>query len=126
MPGEIAFEEMFRKPPFLVLDSADAALTSGLVGRIWTLRRDYPELTDVDDFKAWSASGTAKVVFANWVEPADPDGSALCSETRVQAIGRQAQLGIAAVRPLIGAFHALIGSEALETAVRRAERQGSG
>ncbi len=41
---------------------------SGIVGRIWTLRRDYPELRDPEEFRAWSTPGTARVVFANWIE----------------------------------------------------------
>jgi len=47
----------------------------------------------------------------------------LASETRVQALGVQGRVGVAAVRPLVSAFHNLVGSEAIEAAVRRAERQ---
>lgn len=122
MPPGIAFEEMFRRPPFVVLEAGDSALVSGLVGRIWTLRRDYPKLTDEEQFSEWSQRGTAKVVFAHWVEPAGGERSALCSETRVRALGGQGQVGLAAVRPLVRAFQNLIGSDALEAAVRRAER----
>ena len=121
VPADVAFDQLFRRPPFVILDGGDGGLVSGLVGRIWTLRRDYPELSDAGQFQEWSARGTAKVVFANWVEPADHGRSALCSETRVMAIGRQGQVGVAAVRPLVTAFQALIGSDALEAAVRRAE-----
>jgi hypothetical protein len=126
MPADIQFEQMFRRPPFVVLDGGDGALVSGLVGRIWTLRRDYPALADGQQFREWSRRGTAKVLFANWVEPAEPDRSALCSETRVQALGRQGQVGLAAVRPLVTAFQNLVGTDALEAAVRRAEDSRSG
>ena len=122
LPPSLTFDEMFRSPPFLVLDQeADDALVSGLVGRIWTLRRDYPELRDADEFRAWSTPGTARVVFANWVQPLTSGGATLNSETRVEAIGAQGRLGLAAVRPLVSAFHGLVGSEAIAAAVRFAE-----
>jgi hypothetical protein len=122
VPAGITFDRMFREPPFIVLEEdSDGTLVAGLVGRIWTLRRDYPALGDREEFRGWDAPGTARVVFANWVEPTDFGGGALCSETRVQAIGRQGQVGVALVRPLVSAFHHLIGSEGIAEAVRRAE-----
>jgi hypothetical protein len=90
---------------------------SGIVGRIWTLRRDYPELRDPEDFRAWSTPGTARVAFANWI-----DGDALFSETRVDAFGVQGRLGLRAVRPLVRAFQGLIGSDGIAAAVSLAER----
>jgi hypothetical protein len=124
-PPGLAFDELFRGPPFLVLEEDDQSLVSGIVGRIWTLRRDYPALEDPEAFRAWSQRGTAKVVFANWVEPIDGGGAALIAEVRVQAIGRQGQLGLATVRPLVRAFQHLIGSDGITAAVRRAEHSGS-
>jgi hypothetical protein len=124
IPGVAAnrtFEQLFRSQPFTVLAESERSLVSGLVGKIWTLRRDYPAV-DAEDFREWSSSGTAKVMFAHWVEPADEDRSALHSETRVQAFGAQGTLGLATVRPLIRGFEHLVGSEALAAAVRRAER----
>ncbi len=124
IPGLAAgssFTELFQNAPFTVLAQADRSLVSGLVGRIWTLRRDYPVI-DPEDFVEWSSSGTAKVVIAHWVEPADTARSSLHSETRVQAFGAQGRLGLASVRPLVRAFEQLVGSEALAAAVRRAER----
>jgi hypothetical protein len=122
LPPALTFDEMFRAPPFLVLEqNPDDALVSGLVGRIWTLRRDYPELRDVNEFRGWSTAGTARVVFANWVQSLSSGGAALTSETRVEAIGPQGRLGVAAVRPLVTAFQGLVGSEAIAAAVRIAE-----
>jgi hypothetical protein len=120
-PPSISFDELFRSEPFLVLQDGEAALVSGIVGRIWTLRRDYPELTGAEEYLHWSRSGTAKVMFANWVEPGRSDGSLLHSETRVQAFGVQGQIGLTSVRPMIRAFQPLIGSDAMAAAVRRAE-----
>lgn len=125
IPGVAAdssFDELFRSPPFTVLDQADRWLVSGLVGRIWTLRRDYPILEDPAEFRRWSSSGTAKVVYAHWVQADERGCSALRSETRVAAFGAQGQLGLASIRPLIRAFEHLVGSDALDAAVRHAER----
>jgi hypothetical protein len=116
--GSIPYDELFREPPFVVLHEDERAVVSGLVGRIWTLRRDYPEIA-ADEFRSWSEPGTACVVFANWVEPAG-GGAALVSETRVRATDRDGRRGLTAVRPLITAFNALIGREALDLAVSRA------
>jgi hypothetical protein len=126
IPGtepEIKFDELFRQAPFIVLEQGDRALVSGLVGRIWTLRRDYPELTGPDDFRGWSTRGTARALFASWVEPVAAGRAALISEVRVDAIGSQGRIGVAAVRPLISAFQHLIGSEGIEAAVRLAQRR---
>ncbi len=121
-PAEIAFGEMFRRAPFTVLQEEERALVSGLVGRIWTLRRDYPELDSPEEFREWSARGTARVLFGHWVEGSPKGGSALVSDARVQAIGVQGRVGVAAVKPLVRAFGGLVGSEGLQAAVRRAER----
>jgi hypothetical protein len=124
LPAELAFDELFRAPPFLVLDEEpNCALVSGLVGRIWTLRRDYPRLEDPEQFKTWSTSGTARVVFANWIETTDGQRAAINAEARVEPIGAQGRVGVAAVRGLVSAFGSLIGSDGIELAVRRAEQQ---
>jgi len=129
IPGtraDISFAELFQNPPFVVLDAdGDQALVSGLVGRIWTLRRDYPQLRDPEEFRGWAARGTARVLFANWVEPVSDHRSALVAEVRVEAVGSQGRIGVAAVRPLVSAFHALIGSEGIEAAVKLAEHGGA-
>ena len=127
IPGtaaQITFDELFRQPPFLVLeDEQDRALVSGLVGRIWTLRRDYPRLSDPAGFRDWSTSGTAKVVFANWIEDPENGRAALRSEVRVEPIGAQGRIGVAAVRPLVSAFGNLVGSDGIAAAVRLAEQR---
>ncbi len=126
LAGDLAFDRLFREPPFLVLsEEPERALVSGLVGRIWTLRRDYPRLTGPDEFRAWSENGTARVVIANWVDDSG-QRAALRTEARVQAIGVQGRVGVAAVRPLVGAFEHLLGTEALRAAVRAAEAPGGG
>jgi hypothetical protein len=120
-PRDIGFNELFQSPPFLVLEEGPHSLVCGLVGRIWTLRRDYPQLSDVEEYLGWSKGGTARVMIASWAEPLDEGGSALCSEARVEAIGRQARLGLATIRPLVRGFQHLVGSDGITAAVRRAE-----
>ncbi len=119
--GEARFDDLFREPPFAVLQESELALVSGIVGRIWTLRRDYPQLTGPEDFRSWSKSGTARVLFANWVEPGLDRGSVLHSETRAEPFGVQGRIGLASVRPLIRGFQQLIATDAMGVAVRRAE-----
>jgi hypothetical protein len=126
-PVDTSFAMLFQSPPFIALEAGvDEALVSGLVGRIWTLRRDYPRLAGPEEFTAWSQRGTARVMFANWIEAADERRSALVSETRVEAFGSQGRVGVAAVRPLVTTFHNLIGSDGIETAIRLAERSSDG
>jgi hypothetical protein len=123
IPGlerDVSFDGLFRQPPFMVLEESETALVSGLVGRIWTLRRDYPQLDAPPDFLAWSRRGTVRVAFAHWTEEA-ARGSTLSVDVRVQAIGAQGRVGLSAVRPLVRAFASLIGNEGIAAAVRRAE-----
>lgn len=115
------FGELFADPPFCVLAKGERWMLSGLVGRIWTLRRDYPQLGGPDEFRQWSQPGTAKVLFAHWAQERPAGGSALHSEARVIAYGLQGRVGLASVRPLISGFHHLISTDAMATAVRLAE-----
>jgi hypothetical protein len=122
VPTEMSFDQVFRSQPFIVLDDGDGqSLVSGLVGRIWTLRRDYPKLREPNEYRSWEVSGTAKVLFANWVEPLPADRSALCMEARVRGIGAKGRVGVAAVRPLVSRFQQLIATEGIQAAVRLAE-----
>lgn len=122
VPAEMSFDQVFRSQPFIVLDDGDGeSLVSGLVGRIWTLRRDYPKLREPNEYRSWDVSGTAKVLFANWVEPLPADRSALCMEARVRGIGAKGRVGVAAVRPLVSRFQQLIATEGIQAAVRLAE-----
>lgn len=126
IPGlarDLGYESLFRQPPFIVLQEEEHALVSGLVGRIWTLRRDYPQLGSPEEFAQWSRGGTARVVIANWAQERDGGGSVLAAEARVEPIGAQGRIGVAAVRPVVRAFQHLVGSEGISAAVRRAERR---
>jgi hypothetical protein len=121
LPDGVTFRDMFAAPPFTVLAEGDRWSVSGLVGRIWTLRRDYPALDGDAAFAAWSAPGTVRVLFAHWVESAPGGHSALVSEARVAPTDRAAALRLRALWAVVGPFERLIGGEALGRAVRRAE-----
>ena len=43
----------------------------------------------------------------------------------MEAIGARGRLGVSAVRPLVRSFGHLIGSDGINAAVRRAERDGA-
>lgn len=122
-PPQETFDELFRRAPFMVLEEHESALVSGLVGRIWTLRRDYPQLRNPEEYLGWRRRGTARVLFAHWVEDVDRHGATMTIEVRVEAFGVQGRLGVRAVRPLVRRFHALVGSDGIEAAVRLAERR---
>jgi hypothetical protein len=115
------FRELLAAYPFCVLDEGDHWSISGLCGRIWTLQRDYPRLDGPDDFRAWDEPGTARVLFAHWIEP-DGDGAAIVSEARVAPVDRRAALRLRSLWMVIGVFERFIGGEALALAAERAER----
>jgi hypothetical protein len=122
LPGPVTFRELFAAAPFTVLAEGERWSVSGLVGRIWTLRRDYPHVADAGAFAGWSQAGTVRVLFAHWVEE-DPDGggAALLSEARVAPVDRGAALRLRALWTVVGPWERLIGGEALARAARAAE-----
>jgi hypothetical protein len=120
-PSDSAYRDLFRSYPFTVLDEGERWSASGLAGRIWTLRRDYPHLHGADDFLDWDRPGTVRVLFAHWVEEGRGRGPALVSETRVKPVDRRAALLLRATWAATGQLERLIGGEALRVAARRAE-----
>lgn len=121
LPAGVSYAELFAAPPFTVLDEGDGWSVSGLAGRIWTLRRDYPRLEGPEAFARWAEPGTVRVAFAHWVEPLGPGRSALFSEARVAPVDRRAGLRLRALWTVVGPFERLIGGEALARVVRTAE-----
>src|SRR3954453_12883233 len=59
----LSYHDMFRGDPVTVLEEDERLLISGMVGRIWTIARDYPHLDGPEAFSAWHGRGTARVVF---------------------------------------------------------------
>jgi len=120
-PRELPYRELFRRYPFAVLDEGEQWSVSGLCGRLWTLRRDYPQIGGPADFLGWDEPGTVRVLFAHWIEPNGDGRSTLVSESRVQAVDRRARLRLRALWTAVGRFERLIGGEALKIAAKRAE-----
>jgi hypothetical protein len=118
--GAQTYHDMFRAYPFTVLHETTDVLISGLCGRIWTLARDYPELSGADAFAAWDEPGTVRVVFAHWAESTPDGGSSLHSEARVQPVDTMARLRLKAIWKVLSPFERLVGAEPLELAVKRA------
>jgi hypothetical protein len=116
----LTYNEMFRSYPFTVLEEAEHRLLSGLCGRIWTLARDYPRLSDAQAFARWDEPGTVRVLFGHWVRTAADGRSELVSEARVKPTDRAAALRLRALWSVIGPFERLVGAEAIAAAARAA------
>ena len=124
IPGlapDLRYRDLFASYPFVLLDEGDGWSVSGLCGRIWTLRRDYPRLRDAADFLGWDAPGTVRVVMAHWVEESRGGRSALVSEARVAPTDRAAAFRLRVAWTAVRPFERLIGAEPLALAARRAE-----
>ncbi len=124
VPWSQSFAGMLAEEPFTVLDSGEHHTVSGLCGKIWTLARDYPHLEGPDDFCAWNAPRTVRVLFAHWVERDEDGRSAIVSEARIAPTDRIARARVQALWIVVGPFERLIGAEPLALAVAGAERSG--
>jgi hypothetical protein len=125
-PADISFRELLRSYPFTVLAEGERWSVSGLCGRLWTLRRDYPRLDGPEDFLEWDEPGTVRVLLADWVEAEGEGRAAVCSESRVAPVDGGASLRLRALWAIVGGFERLVGGEALTAATRRAEDGPSG
>ncbi len=114
------FRALLATDPFSVLEEGERYSLSGMVGRIWTLRRDYPQLDGPESFRAWHRPGTVRVLFAHWVQEDGENGAQIVSEARVQPVDRGARLALRSLWIAVRVFERLIGSEVLELVVRRA------
>jgi hypothetical protein len=122
LPADERFRGMFAREPFTLLAEGNTWSVSGLAGRIWTLRRDYPRLADAEAFRTWDTPDTVRVLFAHWAQ-ADGDGcSVLVSEARVAPTDRRAALRLRGLWAVMAPFERLIGGEALAIAAARAEQ----
>jgi hypothetical protein len=119
-PAGATYDELFRGYPFTVLEEGEHHLVSGLCGRIWTLARDYPELSGPDEFAGWSGRGTVRVVFAHWVVALGEERAELFSEARVSPVDPISAARLKALWAVIGHFEPLVVSEPLSVAARRA------
>jgi len=125
IPGtssDVSFRDLFRQYPFTVIAEGIRWSVSGMCGRIWTLRRDYPRIEGAEDFLAWEEPDTARVLLAHWIERDGPKQNALVSEARIKPVDGRARFRIRALWAIVGHFEPLIDAEALRIATRRAER----
>jgi hypothetical protein len=126
IPGSgpnLLFRDLLRRYPFAVIDEGPRWSVSGLCGRIWTLRRDYPRIDSAEEFLAWDERGTVRVLLAHWIEGAGSSQSSLVSEARIKPVNRQAGLRLRALWAVVGHLERLIGGEVLRVATRRATQQ---
>ena len=123
IPGttpDLSFRDLFRQYPFAVIKEGARWSVSGMCGRIWTLRRDYPRIEGAEDFLAWDERGTVRVLLGHWIE--GPGQNALVSEARIKPVNGQAGLRLRALWAVVGHFDRLVGGEVLRVATRRAAR----
>ncbi len=117
-----SFMGLLAEDPFTVLDEGPHHSISGLCGRIWTLQRDYAQIDGPDEFLAWDAPRTVRVLFAHWVTPGpEPGTSTLHSEARVKPTDALATMRLRALWLAVGPFERLIGAEPLALAAARAQ-----
>jgi hypothetical protein len=121
-PPSMSFRDLLRRYPFAVIAEGERWSLSGLCGRIWTLRRDYPRIEGVEDFSSWEEPGTVRVLVGHWIEPDGDAQNALVSEARVKPVDRAAGLRLRALWAVVGHFERLIGGEVLRIAAGRAEK----
>jgi hypothetical protein len=112
-PADSTFRELLRRYPFTLLDEGTRYSVSGMCGRIWTIRTDYPRLSGPADFVAWDEPGTVRVLFATWTQEGADGRVELCDEARVAPVDRAAALRLKLLWAAVGRFEGLIGSEAI-------------
>ena len=120
-PADVTYHEMFRRYPFTVLEEGERYSVSGLVGKIWTLQRDYPRLDGPEAFLGWDKRGTVQVVFGHWIEETGDGSCELVSEARVKPVDRFASVRLRALWSVVSPLQRFVGAEPLALAARRAE-----
>ena len=123
VPSDQSFMGLLAEDPFTVLHEGPRHSISGLCGRIWTFARDYAQLAGPEDFLAWRAPRTVRVLFAHWVAPGPDGASTLFSEARVEPTDRVATIQLRALWLAVGPFERLIGADALAQAAVQAEQR---
>ena len=124
VPADQSFMGLLAEDPFTVLDEGTHHSISGLCGRIWTLQRDYAQLSGPDEYLAWHEPRTVRVLFAHWVVPGRPgreSRSTLHSEARIGPTDAIATMRLRALWLAVGPFERLIGAEPLALAAAQAE-----
>lgn len=126
LSGDITYRHLFRCPPFVLLEEGERHSLSGLAGKIWTLKRDYPQIDGPEEFRAFDVPGTARVLFAHWIEEIGGGRSELVSEARIDPVDASAKRRLRALWRVVGPFEPFIGKEPLPLAARKAEERERG
>ena len=119
-PPDTTYRDLFRTGIFTLLEDGERYSVSGTAGRIWAPSGDYTRFESAAEYREWSRSGTAKVVFLTRVQEHER-GSEIVSEARVFVHGRRARMLFRGLWAVVGQFGWLVGGEVLVAAVKRAE-----
>ena len=119
--ADLTFRELFRRPPFALLEESEHCSISGLAGRLWALGDVFARLEGPEDYAAFADPGMAKVAVLHQVRPLGGDASEIVSEARVWCTNRSARLRFTPFWAVVGRFSIFIGLDLLATAVRRAQ-----
>ncbi|HEV7363156.1 MAG TPA: hypothetical protein VGN71_02115 [Solirubrobacteraceae bacterium] len=114
------FRELFRRPPFVLLEEGERWSASGLAGRLWARRGGLARLERPEEYRAWAKPGTARVALLNAVLPRPGGGSEIVTETRVRCVDRRALIRFRPYWTVMGPFSRFIRIDLLAAAVRRA------
>jgi hypothetical protein len=117
---DTTFRELFRRPPFVLLEEGERWSTSGTAGRLWARRGGLARLDAPDEYRAWAEPGTARVAVFNAVRPRPGGGSEIVTETRVRCVDRRALLRFRPYWAVVGPFSRFIRIDLLAAATRRA------
>ena len=129
IPGlsdDMTYRQLFRCPPFVVLEEGERHSLSGLCGKIWTLKRDYARIDGPDEFLAYDEPGNVRVLFAHWIEELAGGRSELVSEARIEPVDASAKWRLRALWRVIAPFEPFIAREPLPLAARVAEERERG
>lgn len=119
-PPDTTFRELFRRPPFTLLEESAYSSISGMAGRLWALGDVFARLESAEDYAAFAEPGHAKVAVLNRVRGDGAGGAEIESEARVWCTDRSARLRFIPFWKVIGPFARFIRLELLGAAASQA------
>ncbi len=126
LSGDMTYRQLFRCPPFVLLEEGERHSLSGLCGNIWTLKRDYPQIDGPEEFLAYDEPGNVRALFAHWIEELGAGRSELVSEARIEPVDARSKWRLRALWRVVGPFEPFIAKEPLPLAARAAEERERG
>ena len=118
--ADTTFREVFRQPPFTLLEESRHSSVSGMAGRLWALGDVFARFEGPDDYAAFAEPGTAKVAVLNQVRPHGRTGSEIVSEARVWCTSRSALVRFTPFWAVVGPLAIFIRLDLLAAAAGRA------